>query len=95
MEQSEPLDQPDSESAALVRRIFRRAVERVGSVSALATELRVPDPELRLYVAGEAVPPTDILLRLVELLIDLPGLQAGASEHDSRGLSLPRTGNSD
>ena len=81
------------ETSEIVRRIFLRAVQRVGSVAALGRELGASYAEIKAYVAGDAVPPHPVLLGAVEILIDdLPDLRSGFSEQAWQALSLPGAG---
>jgi hypothetical protein len=79
-----------AESAAIVQRIFVRAAERLGSAAALAHHLGLAYQELRHYLYGQAVPPEQVLLRTVDLVIeDLKALRSTCSESAWRALSLP------
>jgi len=42
----------------------------VGSTAALGRQLGILYSELRTYLAGEAMPPSDVLLRAVDLVIE-------------------------
>jgi hypothetical protein len=79
------------ESQAIIERLFTRAAEKIGSVSRLARQLEAPYSEVRSYVHGEAMPPEEILLRAVDLIIDeLPAIRAGFSQKTWDLLGLPR-----
>ena len=78
------------ESQAIVQRIFTRAMEKVGSASALALRLKISYTELGTYVSGEAMPPEAVLLGAVEMLIEeLPTLRREFTEAAWRSLPLP------
>jgi hypothetical protein len=78
------------EQQAIVQRIFTRAAEKMGSVAALALHIRATYSEIRTYIAGEAMPPEDLLLRAVDLLIDeLPVLRSHFSKAAWQSLALP------
>ena len=63
---------------------------KVGSASALAQQIRIPYSELRGYLDGEAMPPEDILLRAVDVILDeLPAIRSEFSPEVWRSLSLP------
>ena len=63
---------------------------RVGSTAALAKYLAIPYSEVRTYASGDAMPPEDVLLRTVELLLDeLPAIRSGFSQAAWRSLRLP------
>ena len=82
-----------AESTAIAQRIFVRAAERLGSATALAGHLGLTYAELRHYLYGHAVPPEDILLRTVDLVLeDLKVLKSMCSETTWRALSLPANG---
>jgi hypothetical protein len=51
-------------------RVLQRAVQMLGNERALARYLRVPMPELFMWLRGEDAPPQVIFLRAVDLLID-------------------------
>jgi len=61
--------QPE-ETTAIVQRLFALAAQYVGSASALARRLGLRYSELRTYLGGEAMPPEEVLLRTVELVIE-------------------------
>lgn len=80
------------EERRVVRRLFLRAAERLGSASALARSLGLTYPHIRSYLNGEAIPPDDLLLRTVALVIDdLEILKAEFSAQAWSSLSLPGT----
>ena len=66
---SAPADHAE-ESTAVVRRLFAKAVQCAGSTSALARRLGLAYSELRTYLAGEAMPPEEVLWRALELVIE-------------------------
>ena len=73
------------ESTAIVERLFALAAQCVGSASALARRLGLRYSELRTYLAGEAMPPEEVLLRALELVIEhRKAVQSGLSEQASR-----------
>ena len=79
------------EQHAIVQRIFLRAAERIGGASALCQQIKVPYSELRTYLQGDAMPPEDILLRAVDVIIDeLPTIRSGFSQRAWQSLALPR-----
>jgi len=79
------------ESQAIVQRIFTRAAENVGSTAAVARQLGVPYSEIKTYLAGEAMPPEELLLRAVELVLEeLPAIRRAFSERAWRSLGLPK-----
>lgn len=72
---------------AVVQRLFVLAAQRIGGASALAKALDLDASEIKRYLAGEAVPPEDVLLRAVDLVLeDLKGLQVGISRETWREL---------
>lgn len=78
------------ESNAIVQRIFALAAQRVGSASALARHLGLGYGEISPYLGGKAIPPEDVLLRTVDLVIDdLKTVRSGFSEQAWRSLLLP------
>jgi hypothetical protein len=77
------------ESFAIVRELFALATERVGGAPALGHHLGLPYSELSPYLTGGAIPPAEVLLRTVDLVVeDLDALKSAFSEH--AWLSLAR-----
>jgi hypothetical protein len=66
---SAPADHAE-ESTATVQRLFAAAAQCAGSASALARRLGLAYSELRTYLAGEAMPPEEVLWRALELVIE-------------------------
>jgi hypothetical protein len=75
-------------------RALLRASELVGGRDKLARVLSVPRPEIDKWIAGEAKPPREVFLRVVDLILDEtapatgsdaqeppPRDAAGSSEH--------------
>lgn len=57
-------------------------MQRAGGTAALGRQLGILYSELRTYLAGEAMPPSDVLLRAADLVMDeLGDLQAQFPEH--------------
>ena len=54
----------------LVSRLFSRAAVRVGNVGLLALRIKASPKEVVRYMQGEAIPPEDVLLRAVEIILD-------------------------
>lgn len=82
--------QSEAESNAIVRRLFEVAAQRAGSASALGRHLGLTYHDLQPYLAGEAIPPIDVLLQAAELVMeDLKIVRSGFSERAWRSLSLP------
>ena len=51
-------------------RTLRRAAELVGGEQALALRLKVTPSHLALWLAGRDVPPADVFLRAVDVVMD-------------------------
>ena len=84
------MDESNAESNAIVQRLYALAAQRIGSAAALGRYLGLSYAELAPYLAGEAIPPEELLLRTVDLVIDdLPILRSGFSEQAWRALALP------
>ena len=82
----------NEETKAILQHLFALAVRRVGSTAALGRQLGILYSELRTYLAGEAMPPSDVLLRAVDLVIEeLGGLQSQFSEQAWRSLPVAAT----
>ena len=78
------------ESNAIVQRLFTLAAQRVGSAYALGRHLGLTYAEVQPYLAGEAIPPEELVLRTVDLVIeDLPIIRGAFSEQAWRALALP------
>lgn len=70
-----------NEQLAILRRIFVRAGERLGSVEGLAAHLGVSEKQIRAFLVGAAMPSDAVLLRAVEIVLDdLPAIQAEFSK---------------
>jgi hypothetical protein len=75
------------EAKQIVQRLFVRAAQRVGGAVTLGLHLGFSYSELRLYLSGEAVPPTEVLLQTLELVLDdLDVVKDGCSEQAWRYL---------
>jgi hypothetical protein len=84
--------QSEAESHAIVRRLFEAAAQRAGSASALGRHLGLTYPELGPYLAGKAIPPSEVLLLAADLVMaELKIVRSGFSEQAWRSLSLPPT----
>lgn len=78
------------ERHAIVRKIFGQAAARIGSRARLAGELDVSYDDIGRYMAGEAIPPPEVLARVATLLgEDLPRIRAAFSSDTWRALKLP------
>jgi hypothetical protein len=78
------------ERQAIVRRIFMCAAQRLGSTSAVARDVGIGFGELRTYISGEAMPPEQVLLKVVEIIIDqIPAIRTEFPPEDWRSLRLP------
>jgi hypothetical protein len=83
---------PDSteqarEETATIERLFALAVQRAGGQGALVQHLRITYSELKTYLKGEAMPPEEVLLRAVELVIkDSKAVTSGLSGQALRSL---------
>ena len=79
------------EEHELILRLFSRAAARVGNVSHLALRIKASPNEVLRYMQGEAIPPEDVLLRTVEIILDeLPRFRSEVSAEVWRSLSLPK-----
>lgn len=79
------------EANAIVQRLFQLASQRVGSAAALARSLGLSYSDVQTYVAGEAMPPDEVLLRTVDLVLDdLKTIRGTFSEQAWQSLGLPR-----
>ena len=52
----------------IVRHVFVLAAERAGGTSRLVRGLGISYSEVKTYLAGEAMPPREVLLRAMDLL---------------------------
>ena len=72
-----------------MQHLFALALQRMGSASALGRHLGVLYSELRTYLTGEAMPPNEVLLRAVDLVMeDLKAVESRFSERAWRSLPL-------
>lgn len=75
------------EAKAVVRRLFLLAARRQGGAAALAEYLGLEAVELAAYLRGEAMPPEELLLRAVSIVLeDLKAHDAAVSEQTWRAL---------
>jgi hypothetical protein len=78
------------ESHALVQRLFELAAQRAGSASALGQHLGLTYSELQPYLAGQAIPPKEVILRAAHRVGEgLKIVRSGFSERAWLSLSLP------
>lgn len=66
------MEQEKAEVQALSPRILGQAAHKLGGFAALARYLDVGDATLADWVAGKSVPPVEIILRAVDVLIGEP-----------------------
>lgn len=59
-----------SERHAVIKRLFLRAAQRLGSAAALARHLGIPYSEVQEYIQGESMPPEAVLLATVQIILD-------------------------
>jgi len=75
----------------IVLRLFSRAAARIGSAAHLAMNLGIPYAELTRYLQGNALPPEEVLLKAVAIVVDeLPAIRAGFAPEAWASLRLPR-----
>jgi hypothetical protein len=80
-------------SASVFSRALLRAAELIGGRDKLAKVLRVPKADLDHWIAGEAKPPRELFLRVVDLILDETSAAGGQSDapepppHDAAGSS--------
>lgn len=67
-------------TATVYSRALLRAAELVGGRDKLARLLRVPLSEIDKWMAGDAKPPREVFLRVVDLILDETGPAGGASD---------------
>ena len=63
-------------------RAVLRAAELIGGRDKLARVLRVPQAEIDKWIAGEAKPPREVFLRVVDLILDETNPASGADAQD-------------
>jgi hypothetical protein len=75
----------------IILKLFSRAAHKVGSVAHLGVILAIPYGEVNLYLQGKAIPPEEILLRLVTIILDdLPEIRRDTSAEAWESLRLPK-----
>jgi hypothetical protein len=67
-------------SASVYSRALLRAAELLGGRDKLSKVLRVPKDELDTWIRGDAKPPREVFLRVVDLILDETGPANGASD---------------
>jgi len=60
-------------------RALLRAVELLGGRDKLAKVLRVPEDEIERWIGGDAKPPREVFLRVVDVILDETGAGDGAN----------------
>jgi hypothetical protein len=79
------------EQHRLILRLFSRAAAKIGSAAHLAMNLGIPYGELLLYMQGTAIPPENVLLQAVSIIMDeLPNIRSEASAETWESLRLPK-----
>ena len=56
--------------ASVYPRAVRKAAELAGGKASLARALNVPVEEIEKWLAGEATPPREPFLRIVDIIVD-------------------------
>ena len=60
-------------TASVYSRALLRAAELIGGRDKLASALRVPKDELDKWIGGDAKPPREVFLRVVDIILDETG----------------------
>ena len=60
-------------TSSVYSRALIKAAELLGGRDELARELHVPAAEIEKWVAGDAKPPREIFLRIVDIILDETG----------------------
>ena len=58
------------------QRALKLAVRILGGEAAACSRLRATAAELEVWLAGQAVPPSEVLMRVLEVILDDPPLSA-------------------
>ena len=75
------------EAKQIVQRLFVRAAQRVGGAVTLGVLLGFSYSEMPRYINGEAIPPSEVLLQALELVLDdIDVVKDGCSEQAWRFL---------
>lgn len=75
----------------LILRLFSRAAARVGSIAHLGIRLHISSADVGLYMQGKAIPPEEVLLGAVAIILDeLPNIRSEFPPEVWRSLSLPK-----
>ncbi len=78
------------ERTAVIRRLFIRAAQKLGSANALCEVCGIAYPDCHSYLSGEAVPSEEVLPRAVDVVLDeLPAIRSEFPQEVWRSLSLP------
>ena len=67
-------------TATVYSRALLRAAELLGGCDKLARVLRVPKDELNKWIGGDAKPPREVFLRVVDIILDETGAAGEASD---------------
>jgi hypothetical protein len=66
------MESEKAEIQALSQRILGKAANKLGGVVALSKYLGIGDATLADWTAGRSVPPAEVILKAVSLLVDEP-----------------------
>ena len=69
-------------SASVYSRAVSKAAELAGGRDKLSRTLQMPLAEIEKWIAGEAKPPREIFLRIVDLLLDKTSAAGEAGERE-------------
>lgn len=69
-------------SASVYSRAVRKAAELLGGRDQLSRTLQVPLAEIDKWIVGEAKPPREIFLRIVDLILDETSASGEAGERE-------------
>ena len=58
------------ETRALAQRVLAKAAARIGSADRLAKYLGVEPATLELWLQGSQIPPVEVILRAVDLVVE-------------------------
>ena len=69
-------------SVSVYSRAVRKAAELVGGCDKLSRTLQMPLAEIEKWIAGEAKPPREIFLRIVDLILDETSASGEAGDRE-------------
>jgi hypothetical protein len=76
-------EEGENVATSVYSRALQKAAELVGGQRKLSRHLQVPEAELQKWIGDQAIPPTAIFLRAIDLILDETAPPAGSEPGDA------------